>query len=327
MEKRTTRNIRLGIMVATGLGLLIAALYFIGSNQNLFGSTIKIKAHFRNVNGLTEGNNVRYAGIDVGTVSKIEIMNDSLVVIEMTIDSDAKQYIRKSAVARIGTDGLMGNKLVNINSAGNTSPLVTDGDFLASVEPLDSDVMMRTLSGTNEDIYLIAENLKNITSKIDSDNVVWHLLSDTVIANNISNTMHNIEQTSMELSNLTKSFQNITNDVKRGEGMIGTLLYDTVIVEQMNATLKNVQAVSDSLAQFSENLSSITNRVNRGEGAAGKLLVDEKFENDLNESMENIKNASKSLDENMEALRHNFLFRGYFKKEKKKEEKEAKENK
>ena len=314
-------------MVSAGMGLLIAALYFIGSNQNLFGSTIKIKAHFKNVSGLTEGNNVRYAGIDVGTVSKIEIINDSLVVVEMTIESEAMQYIRKNAVARIGTDGLMGNKLVNINSAGNTSALVADGDFLASVEPLDSDVMMRTLSGTNEEIYLIAENLKNITSKIDSENVVWNLLSDTAIANNISNTMRNIEEISVEISDLTSSFQKITNDVQNGDGMIGSLIYDTVIVAQMNSTLKNVQTVSDSLAMFSQNMSSITNRVNRGEGAAGKILVDEKFENDLNESMENIKKASISLDENMEALKHSFLLRGYFKKEKKKEEKEAKKNK
>ena len=116
MAKETSKNIRLGIFVLAGTAFLIVALYFIGNKQNLFGSTFKISAQFNNVNGLMIGNNVRFSGIDVGTVESVEIINDSMVNVVMIIEKDVQKFIRKNAVASVGTDGLMGNKLVNINS-------------------------------------------------------------------------------------------------------------------------------------------------------------------------------------------------------------------
>src|SRR5690349_12707063 len=117
MAKEVSKNIRLGVFVLLGTILLIAALYLIGNNHNLFGNTFRISAEFYNVNGLMPGNNVRFSGIDVGTVESVEIVSDSSVRVVMVIEQDIRKYIRKNAVASIGTDGLMGNKLVNINSS------------------------------------------------------------------------------------------------------------------------------------------------------------------------------------------------------------------
>ena len=115
MNKETNQNIRLGIFVIAGLLLLITGLYFIGSNRNIFGKTFTLYAKFHNVSGLQTGNNVRYSGIDVGTVEKIEIINDTTIRIQMLLKADLKKIIRKNALATLGTDGLMGDKLINID--------------------------------------------------------------------------------------------------------------------------------------------------------------------------------------------------------------------
>ena len=149
MSKEFSRNFRLGAFVLAGTVLLVAALYFIGSKQNLFGSTFRITAKFYNVNGLQKGNNVRFAGINVGTVERVEIISDSTVNVVMLIEERVREYIKKNALASVGTEGLMGNKLVNINSSEDNSEPVKEGDILNTIKPIEMDDMARTLNVTN----------------------------------------------------------------------------------------------------------------------------------------------------------------------------------
>ena len=314
METATSRNTRLGIMVIVGFTLLITAIYLIGDKQNLFGTTIKLNAKFSTVNGLRAGNNVRYVGIDVGTVSNIQIINDSIVLVEMTVESEAMEYIRSNTRASIGTDGLMGNKLVNIHSTQGEAPYIKEGDEIETIEPLDTDKIMRTLSRTNDEMFMIAENLKSITEKFQGNNIIWDLLGDSTISMNIRNAMKNIEHTTFELTALTESFNDITKDVEDGKGLLGSLLYDSTLILKIDKTLSNVQNVSDSIIQLTGDISSITEKVKSGNGAAGKILMDQQFSDDLTETMESIKKASIALEEDLQALKHNFLFRKYFKK-------------
>src|SRR5574339_214522 len=111
MAKQMVNNIKLGVFVMAGLLFLILLLYMIGKNKNLFGSNFILKARFENVQGLQTGNNVRYAGIESGTVKKITILNDTVVEVVMVIDDKMKSIIRKNAIVSIGTDGFVGNKV------------------------------------------------------------------------------------------------------------------------------------------------------------------------------------------------------------------------
>ena len=141
MNKEITKNIRLGFFVITGTVLLIMALYFIGSNSNLFSKTFKLYATFSNVNGLKEGNNVRYAGIDVGTIKNIKIINDTTIRVEMSVEADLKKVIRKNSTVSIGTDGLMGNKLVIITPGTFGKAPVEDNDLIATAQPISIDAI------------------------------------------------------------------------------------------------------------------------------------------------------------------------------------------
>src|SRR5438093_483619 len=133
MNKEANNHLKLGIFVAIGTTLLIIVLYLIGGKRNVFSSNINVSAVFYNVNGLMAGNNVRYAGINVGTVDKVVIENDSSVKVYMLIEKKVKDHIKKNSIVSVGTEGLMGNKLVDISTVAEPAPPVEDGDVLHSL--------------------------------------------------------------------------------------------------------------------------------------------------------------------------------------------------
>ena len=319
MGQETSKNIRVGAFVLAGTVLLIFSLYLIGAKQNLFGSTFELKSQFKNVNGLMPGNNVRFTGIDVGTVKSVEIINDSTVDVTMVIENKVQAVIKKHATAMVGTDGLMGNKLININSSNESAPSVEDGDFLVSKSPLGTDDMMRTLNITNENVKDITIDLKNIVHRLNSPNTLWSILMDTIVAENVKEAIVNIKVTGERTAIITGDLSRIVRHVKEGKGTIGALIADTTFAVKLNQSIINIKLITDSLALVTGDLHYITNKVKKGEGAIGTVLMDTTFVNNLNESMKNVRSGTKNFDEDMEALKHNILLRNYFKKKEKKE--------
>lgn len=318
MEKETYRNVRLGIFVICGTLLLIAAFYFIGSKQNLFGSTFKLSARFNNVNGLMEGNNVRFAGIDVGTVESLEIENDSSVIVTMILEKRIQKFINKNALAGIGTDGLMGNKLVNINSGTPSSP-VQNNDVLQTLRPLEMDEMVRTLNTTNENIKVISSNLRSITDRISSKNSLWNLLMDTVVAENVKSSVVNLKLMSNNGVLITGNLKSMSNDMVKGKGTIAALVSDTSLSSNLKQTVVKFEKLNDTAAVISGNLSYLVQKLKQGQGTAGLLLNDTTLIHDLNNSIKAIYKGAGSFDENMIALQHTWPFKRYFKKKKDKQ--------
>ncbi|MGZ3898703.1 MAG: MlaD family protein [Bacteroidia bacterium] len=311
-------NIRLGLFVAIGTILLVGALYLIGNKQNLFGSTFTISAQFYNVNGLMKGNNVRFAGIDVGTVKSVEIVNDSLVNVVMIIEKKIQKYIKKNAIANVGTDGLMGNKLVNINSGEKPAPSIAQGDTLITRRQVEMDEMVRTLDVTNENIKVITTNLRHITDKINSKNSLWNLLMDTIVAENVKSSIVNIKLMSNQGLMITGDLKDITSGIKKGKGSLGALITDTTLSGRINQVVVKFNKISDTAATISGNLSAIVKKIKEGKGSMGILLNDTMLVKNLNTSMENIKNGSGGFNENMEALKYSWPFKKYYRKYKKK---------
>lgn len=314
MSEQKSRNIRVGLFVLVGTLLLIAALYFMGARQNLFGSTFRISARFHTVNGLMKGNNVRFSGIDVGTVESVEILNDTLVNVLMVIEKDVQKFIHKNALASVGTDGLMGNKLVNIISVPGVSAEVSDEDIIQVMRPLEMDEMIRTLNATNENIKVISFNLRNITDKISSKNSLWSVLMDTVVAENIKSSVVNLKLMSNKAVYVTGDLGAIIDRIEKGEGSVGALITDTTLSSNITQTVVRLKKVSDSVAIMSGDISGIVRNLKQGQGAAGVLLNDTMFVHNLNNSMKNIKEGSGNFNENMEALKHTWPFKKYFRK-------------
>ncbi len=320
MAQQTSKNIRVGAFVLVGTILLIFSLCLIGAKQNLFGSTFELKAQFKNVNGLMPGNNVRFTGIDVGTVKSVEIINDSTVNVTMVIEDKVQAFIKKNSTAMVGTDGLMGNKLINILTSNEPAASVNDGDFLASKNPLGTDDMMRTLNMTNENVRDITIDLKNIVSRLNSPNTLWSILMDTIVADNVKQAIVNIKVTGERTAVITGDLSRIVKHIKDGKGTVGALIADTSFAIRLNQSIVNIKLITDSLALVTGDMHYITSKVKKGEGGIGTVLMDTTFVNNLNATMKNVKSGTKNFDENMEALKHNILLRNYFKKK----EKEAK---
>jgi len=315
MARDTPKNIRLGIFVLTGTLLLIAALYLIGNKQNLFGNTFRIKAEFNNVGGLMPGNNVRFSGIDVGTVESVDIVSDSSVLVVMVIENEVQEFIPINSIASIGTDGLMGNKIVNINSGKGSAECVQEGDQLETQKPIDQDAMIRTLNATNENMQVITSNLRTITDRINEKNTLWSLLMDTVVAENVKAAIVNIRLASNQTVVLTGNLSNITGDVANGKGTLGALINDTTLSGKFKQVIVKFESISDTMAVISGDVSGIVSGLQNGEGSIGVLLKDTTFVHDLNATMDNMNKGSVTLNEDLEALKHSWPFRRYFRKQ------------
>ncbi len=314
MKEQTANKAKLGVFVLAATAFLILGLYFIGSKRNIFRPAIAVSADFNNVGGLLPGNNVRFNGINVGTVSKVYPVADTTIKVEFTIDEALTGFIMKNAVASIGTDGLLGNKLINISPGKTWSQPITKGDVLSTLDALQMDNALRTLASTNYNLKVITDNLKGISEKFNADNSLWHLLSDSVLAENVKNAVVRFKVTGENTATITGDLSRIAKDISAGKGTIGTLITDTSLSKRLNQTIVNIQTLSDSFAIVTGNFKTISQKLKNGDGAIGTLLTDTSFVHNLNQSMQNIRSSSENFNENMKALKYSWPFKKYFKK-------------
>jgi len=316
MEKETAQKIKLGFFVITGLVILVLAFYFIGRNQNFFGKTFTIVTLFGNVNGLQTGNNVRFAGTDVGSVSSVEITSDTSVKVILKIDEKFRSFIKRDALANVGTDGLMGNKLINILNLPRTKAgIIVSGDTIESVAPVETDEMLRTLNRTNEYVSTIALNLKNLTDQFGSSRgTIWKLLTDKKLSLHLDSIMINMHQTTNQIYSLSQNLNSMIKKIRQGNGMIGTILNDTIFYENLQKTMADLKLTTERTARVSGDLDKMMNGVSAGKGTLGVLLKDSAMSSDFKESIRNIKMGVDLFNQNMEALKQSDLLKGYFKK-------------
>ena len=220
---------RLGLFIIIGIALFVLGIFIIGKQKNLFNPVFALRANFHNVSGLQVGNTIRFSGINVGTVDEIQIINDSTGKVKMLIKKDIQKFIKVDSRASIGSEGIIGDKVIVISQGNGSDKIVKDNQQIAAIEPIETDAIMRSL-----------------------------------------------------------------------------------------------QVTADNAAIASEDIAGIVNKINKGEGTLGRLIQDRQMAENIDKTIVNMKTSSKKLDENMEAAKHNFLLKGYFKKKEKKE-KEAKE--
>ena len=323
-------NVKLGAFVLAGLIFLVLLLYMIGRNQNMFGSNFVLIAHFENVQGLKAGNNVRYGGIDVGTVKKINILNDTMMEVVMTIDEKMKSIIHKNALTSIGTDGLVGNKVVNMVSGKQPSTAVEDGDILATKSSGDMDEMLETLGKTNNDINVIAGEMKTAMQRVNNSEALWGLLEDKELPRQLNASVANIRLATLKANTMVNDLNSIVHDVKSGKGSAGVILTDTTLVYNLNVAILKMKTIGDSadalLHEITSTVSGIKTDINSGKGPVSALLKDSVMTAKISNTLDNIQEGTDGFNETMEALRHSFLLRGAFRKLDKQKEKEQKAN-
>src|SRR5215469_1526180 len=189
MPKEKNYKWKLGLFSIAALAVAVAGIYYVGKQKNKFGAVLHLSARFNSVSGLKIGSNVRVGGIDVGTVDGISLVTDTTVQVDMVIQEGIQKFIRRDARASIGSDGLMGDKVVIINAGTPASPLVADGDSLGSRQPIETDAIMSSLKISADNAAIITSNLADISNRISQGRgSLGRLLHDSTLSTNISAT-------------------------------------------------------------------------------------------------------------------------------------------
>jgi phospholipid/cholesterol/gamma-HCH transport system substrate-binding protein len=195
MQKTTNNKIKLGIFVSATIILFTLGIYFIGQRQQLFSSTFHVSGIFKDISGLQVGNNVRFSGINVGIIDDIHQVTDSTVSVGMVVNEDTRKFIKKNAKAIIGSDGLMGNKIILIVPGVNSTTQIEDNDVIATAMPVSMDDIMLNLQVTTENAAKITSDLSAITQNIhEGKGTIGKLLMDSIMAENVAMALSNIKQ-------------------------------------------------------------------------------------------------------------------------------------
>lgn len=225
MKVTGSQKAKTGIFIVVSFLMLILIIYFIGKQKNLFTSTFHVRSQFQNVSGLQIGNFVRFDGINIGTVDDISIQNDTTVNVVMTLKESVRRFLRADSKASIGTDGLMGDKLIQI-AAGTDNAGPLKNNQLAGINPPNMSEIMAKIEGITTNAQVITDNLAGLIYKLNN-----------------------------------------------GQGSLGQLLN------------------SDQLGKSIESTAASANR-----------------------AVNSINQAASGLNQNMNAVKHSFLLRGYFKR-------------
>lgn len=326
MSKSTSQTIKLGIFVVTGTLLLVVGLYFIGQKKFIFSKNIELFAVFENANGLKVGNNVRYSGVNIGTVDKIEMIEIGKIYVQMSLEKKTAAFIKKDAIASIGSDGLVGSMVLNILPGEKLNEkAVVNGDTILSQKKVGTDEMLATLNKTNENAALLSADLLKITKEIlEGKGTIGTLINDTILSNNVRQTVIGLRKTSEEANLAIMKVNNIIAKINYDESAAALILSDTAAANQIKNILANLEKSSQDINKVTINVNDYINEIKSSKGVINYIIKDENLVLDIDSTMMNIKESSVKLNENLEALKHNFLFRGYFRKKEKQKLQEAK---
>lgn len=297
MDVDIRKKVITGIFIIAGLALFLIATFIIGSKTNMFKSTFELNTIFQNVAGIKEGNTVTFAGINVGTVDMVKIETSNKVVVMMTIDSKMKGFIKKDSKVAITSEGLVGNKVVSITSGNDNGVPVENGDYLESVKPIGVEDIIKDLKATTENVNTLTKSLSNIVDSVSQgQGTIGQLINNASLFNSVDST-----------------FRNFATSTQKVDMILAKV---STTVDQVTA---NFNELSKGVNDITTNIAMVTQKINSSQSLVGTLLTDTVFANNLKMVIQNSSEATAKLEDgafsfaqNMEALKHNFLFKGYF---------------
>lgn len=324
------RGIIVGIFIFLGILIFTVAILTLGGQQKTFQKSVMVKAFFSDVEGLQKGNNVWFSGVKIGTVKNISFKGNSQVEVDLNIQESSKEYIRRNAKAKISSDGLIGNKIVVLYGGTVTNPPIENGDVMVVDKASTTDEMFSMLQNNNKNLLDITGDFKLISKRLSNgEGTVGKLLTDEALLNDMQKVMSTLQRAAINTERLTSTVTAYTGKLNNRGTLANELVSDTVMFARLKQTSKEIETLSQTAKAAVNDLKNATENVNAGlnnkNTPAGMLLKDEGVANDLKSTLHYLNSSTQKLDENLEALQHNFLLRGFFKKKAKREQKEAKQ--
>jgi phospholipid/cholesterol/gamma-HCH transport system substrate-binding protein len=335
-QSQTRRSITVGIFIFIGLVMLASGILVVGNKRKTFSKSIALYADFKDVNGLQKGNNIWFSGVKIGTVKQMTLFNGGTVKVEMKISAKAQSFILKDARARIATDGLIGNKIVEIYGGTAGGPTVNANDVLLSDMRPNPYEMMNTLQENNKNLAAITGNIKTVSARlVNGEGTLGSLLTSDTLARELQRTASKLNIAADNIQTMTKDIQVVTKDIQvvaknmqfatgnfagysaklNNKGTLAhELVNDTAIFSTLKASAAQIKQASVNANELTNNLKKFSTTLKDSAGIAGVLLHDTAAASNLKSTFENLQAGTQKFDENMEALQHNFLFKRFFKK-------------
>jgi phospholipid/cholesterol/gamma-HCH transport system substrate-binding protein len=299
-----SRAVAVGAFVIAGVLLFGAGLFLIGNRRMLFNRTFEVYAEFANVAGLEDGAKVRVAGLDAGEVKTINVPATPSARFRVTlrIREDLHPLIRVDSVATIQTDGLVGNKFVQVEAGTDQAQIVAANGTIRSREAFELSAMLQRMDDTVE---LVNKTITDLKGGIDQA-----LGSITDTANEAQELMNDVGGEAREImastQKVSENVNQIVAGVREGKGTVGKLVVDDTIYTSVKGMVADAEKAIASLRQASEQAQEAVADL-RGDNGPLKGLA-----GDLQQTLTSAKDAMADLAENTEALKRNFLFRGFF---------------
>ncbi|MDB5190951.1 MAG: Mammalian cell entry related domain protein, partial [Segetibacter sp.] len=304
---QTKRAAIVGVFIFLGIAIFIITILTLGGEKKTFRDSITIKTVFDDVEGLQKGNNVWFSGVKIGTIKRVLFVGNSMVEVDLNIEEKSKGFIRKDATAKIGSEGFIGNKIIEISGGTPKVASVEDGDMLAVEKTLSTDEMIGTFQANNKNLLDITTDLKVVSKRLtNGEGTVGKLLTDDTMADELSSVLAALRRASANTERLTATVHNYTKQLNNKGSLTHELVSDTVVFARIKATARQIDEISKTTNEVILDLKNASNNINRGvnntNSPVGMLLKDEAAANDIKVILSNLNSGTKKLDENLEAL-------------------------
>ncbi|MFT3678851.1 MAG: MlaD family protein [Ferruginibacter sp.] len=315
-----------GLFVLVGIAILLVGVFIIGGKDKAFKKSVLANAVFTDVNGLAKGSNVWYAGVKIGVVKKVSFV-DAGVLVTFSIEEDVRQKIRMDTKVKLGTDGLIGNKIIVLYGGTPASPELESGNTLHVENGIGTDEVLATLQGNNKNLLETTANLKLVSKAlVEGKGTIGKLLNDPSISNSLQASMLSLNRAGNNAEALTANLSDFSKKVNSKGHFLNDVATDTTIMVSLKQTTAQLKQVTQNAEEMMQSLNAATVKLTSNKSPVGVLLNDEVAADNIQHTLSNLQAGTKKLDENMEALQHNFFLRGFFKKRARAEEKRIKDS-
>lgn len=317
------RAVYVGLFVAGAAVIFAGAILAVGTLQNTFSEKATVHTVFPEVSGLQPGDMVWSSGLRVGVVKSLAFLEAGKVDVTLHLDVATLPFIPGDSVATIGSDGLIGNPIVVLAGGTPGAEPVADGATLGVGESVSTTQIMETLQVNNENLVTITTDLKALIGQVRAgEGTMGKLVTRDELYDQVMRAMADIEVASANAKSLTASLGAFSKGLTEPGQLPYDLVHDEQIVPKVRDAVASLQGVADKASTVVDQVSATL-----GEEASplGVLLHDDASGQDVRAALDNLATTTALLNEDLIAIRSNFLFRPYFKKAEREAAKAAKE--